>query len=67
MAAAKQPREFQRDGYRIEIIGPSTRCTVWINGRQVLGERHFSSLRAARGAAFGPNGYTKRHPILPAA
>jgi hypothetical protein len=58
-----QPREFTKDGYRVEIIGPTNRCLVWVNGAAVLGYRPFSSLRDARNAAFGPNGWTKRHPL----
>lgn len=60
---ATQPREFLKDGYRVEIIGPAKRCQVWVNGSPVLGLHYFGSLRAARTAAFGPQGWTKRHPI----
>lgn len=62
----KQPREFDKDGYHIEITGPAGRCQVWINGQPMIGLEYFKSLRAARNAAFGPHGYTKRHPLAQA-
>jgi hypothetical protein len=59
--SAAAPRRFQKDGYDIEITGPTNRCRVWINGKPALGEQTFTSLQAARLAAFGPYGWTKRH------
>lgn len=53
----RQPREFERDGRKAEIIGPRRRCLLLIDGRQYpIG---FASLRAARLAFFD---YCKRHP-----
>jgi hypothetical protein len=52
-----EPREYERGGYKGEILGLPRNCRLWIDGKQyTVG---FTSLRSARLAFFG---YVKRHP-----